>query len=1291
VIYLLGQPAWPPFKVQAITQALQQSTGRDVSVTAHELVVIASDQAPPSNLLELLNAEPFSPHQAPHQHSALIAPRPGTQTPWASRASDIVVRCGLADWSHLEHFTYLVFSGIEVEALSATDRAQFFDRMTEVWVAVDQDLSDWFAHEQTNVPAVTRLNLGQDPLATLAKHNEAMGLALSDGEMAYLVDVFEPLGRGPTDAELMMFAQANSEHCRHKIFNASWRIDGVDVPGSLFGLIRDTHKANPKYTVVAYDDNAAIIEGGPSTVLSTSLEKPSYQWEMDVACHIQIKVETHNHPTAISPAPGAATGAGGEIRDEAATGRGARPVAGLTGFTVSELRIPEIDQDWAHAPIPPDRLATPLQIMIEAPIGAARYNNEFGRPALLGYFRSFSSRVADQWWGYHKPIMIAGGSGIIRADQTHKHALSQKDHIVVLGGPSMLIGLGGGAASSMSSGQSDEGLDYASVQRGNPEMERRAQEVIDRCWALGEKNPIKAIHDVGAGGLSNAIPELVHDGGVGAALSLKAIPNADPTLSPMAIWCNEAQERYVLAMADADWPAFLSLCERERCPVASIGRATAEPQLRLIDDRPGQDNLPVIDMALDALLGRPVSMHRDAMSHRIEPKDEGLASVDLSHAIEAVLSHPTAASKSFLITIGDRSVGGLSVRDQMVGPYQVPVSDCAITLRDYQGQAGTVMAMGERTPLAIWDSPAASRMAIGETLTNLAGAAIGGLDRVKLSANWMAAAGQVGQDQALRAAVSAASELCIELGLSIPVGKDSLSMQTLMDDERMISPVSLIVSGFASIDDVNAHITPELQDEPSVLVLVDLGQQRLGGSVLSEVLARGKAHELGAVPDLDSVAELKALVELCWQWVADQRLLSLHDRSDGGLITTVFEMGLAGHRGIRLEIPADLDANELLAWLFNEELGVVVQVPQSEQASFLSALEDKGLAHRAEIIANHSAADSDQSHFVISQQDEVLFEAPMSDLVGHWGATSHHIQRLRDNPESADQERSSWMDWSRPGLWAKLTFDAPKRPVDIVPLVGQAKPKVAILREQGVNGQREMAQSFLAAGFEAVDVTLSDLVAGRQVLDHYVGLAACGGFSYGDVLGAGLGWARSILFNSKLKDAFEQFFADPNHFALGVCNGCQMLAALREIIPGTEAWPDFRHNQSQQFEARLNLVKIEASESMFFRGMAGSVLPVVSAHGEGRAVFAEPGSVHSAAVALRYVGRSGEPTEVYPDNPNGSIGGITGVCNDDGRVSILMPHPERLLRYENFSWAPDEWQGRSPWAKMFDNARAWVE
>ncbi|HEY7907138.1 MAG TPA: phosphoribosylformylglycinamidine synthase, partial [Wenzhouxiangella sp.] len=777
MIYLLGQPAWPLFKVQAINEALQQSTGRIVSVTAKELVVIATDQAPPPNLLSVLDAQPFSPDQAPKDHAALIAPRPGTQTPWASRASEIVARCGLADWSHLEHFTYLEFSGIEVGALQAADRARFFDRMTQVWVAVDQDLSAWFAPESALAPSVSHLDLGQDPEARLAKYNVSMGLALSEGEISYLVDVFKPLDRGPTDAELMMFAQANSEHCRHKIFNASWSVDGVDVPSSLFGLIRDTHRAHPQHTVVAYDDNAAIIEGGPATVLTTSVQDPSYRWEMDVDCHIQIKVETHNHPTAISPEPGAATGAGGEIRDEAATGRGARPVAGLTGFSVSELRIPGWARDWEHAPIPPERLATPLQIMIEAPVGAARYNNEFGRPALLGYFRSFCAGVDGQWWGYHKPIMIAGGSGLIRGDQTHKHKLSPDDHIVVLGGPAMLIGLGGGAASSMSSGQSDEGLDYASVQRGNPEMERRAQEVIDRCWALGKDNPIKAIHDVGAGGLSNAVPELVHDGGVGALLSLNAIPSADPTLSPMAIWCNEAQERYVLALADADWPDFVALCERERCPVASIGRATTQHQLTLIDDRPGQvkggqekagqDPMKVIDMDLEALLGRPVSMHRDATTHRIEPQDHGLAAVGLADAIEKVLSHPTVASKSFLITIGDRSVGGLSVRDQMVGRHQVPVADCAITLRDYQGQAGTVMAMGERTPLAIWDAPAASRMAIGETLTNLAGAAVGDLSRVKLSANWMAAAGQKGQDQALRSAVEAASALCIELGLSI--------------------------------------------------------------------------------------------------------------------------------------------------------------------------------------------------------------------------------------------------------------------------------------------------------------------------------------------------------------------------------------------------------------------------------------------------------------------------------------------------------------------------------------------
>ena len=1298
MIYLLGQPAWPQFKAQALSKALSDAVGQSIAVTASELIVIDADGPPPPTLSSILGAHVFDLKASDPTKCALIAPRQGTQTPWASRAQDIVKRCGLSAFSRLERFIYLEVTGAPLQTLSAQARGLCFDRMTQVWIAVDEDLGPWFLQDGQRSPALTHINLGPDPHQTLMAENQAMGLALSDDEVDYLVRLYQAMGRGPTDAELMMFAQANSEHCRHKIFNAKWTVDGQAVEGSLFGLIRSTHQHTPDPTVVAYDDKAAVMAGGPGKVLVTYLDDPAYRLDMDSDYHIQIKVETHNHPTAISPDPGAATGSGGEIRDESATGRGARPVAALVGFSVSELQIPNERAAWEHGLTPPDRLASALTIMIEGPIGAARYNNEFGRPALLGYFRSFGAKVAQRFWGYHKPIMLAGGSGLIRADQTHKLALAPDDHIVVLGGPAMLIGLGGGAASSMGSGQSDENLDYASVQRGNPEMQRRAQEVIDRCWAMGSDNPIKAIHDVGAGGLSNAIPELLSDGGVGGRLSLAAIPNADQSLSPLAIWCNEAQERYVMGIAGDALEAFYALCEREHCPVASVGLATEDRRLVLIDDRCGHSGEAVIDMALDQLLGNPPSMHRQVTSQAIPAEDRGLSHADLASSVEAVLAHPTVASKAFLITIGDRSVGGLSVRDQLVGPYQVPVADCAITLRDYLGNAGTAMAMGERTPLAIWDAPAASRMAIGEALTNLAGVAIEQISRIKLSANWMAAAGQPGQDAQLRSAVEAASTTAQALGLAIPVGKDSLSMHTQWrkpDDPAqalaVTSPVSLIVSGFAKIDDVNHHVTPMVKAEGSSLILIDLSHgngPRLGGSILAQVLSREDHHGLGLVPDLDDPKALIQALTLCWDWVADGRLLACHDRSDGGVLTTVFEMALAGHCGVSLNVPPGLDPEQTLAWLFNEELGLVVQVSKAAESDWLAALAAVGLGESSTVIAD-VFFDGPKSHvFEIQQNDTVHYSQPMGYLAQRWSASSHQIQSLRDNPQCAQQAFDQLGDWSRPGLWAELSFDPPKRPS--LPQHSGNRPRVAILREQGVNGQREMAYSFMAAGFEAVDVTMSDLMAGRQKLEDFTGLVACGGFSYGDVLGAGLGWARSILFNSMLKAQFEAFFEDQAHFALGVCNGCQMLSALRSIIPGTEHWPDFRHNVSEQFEARLSLVRIDDSPSLFFKGMAGSVLPVVTAHGEGRAVF-EGADPNQACVGLRYVGTDGVPTECYPENPNGSVDGITGLSNEDGRVTILMPHPERLLRYENFSWAPEGWQGHSPWAKMFDNARQWVD
>jgi phosphoribosylformylglycinamidine synthase len=1277
-MFLLGKRSLPEFRLHQLADEIARIDGVRLSVQAQDLILLDSKRSPTeeesARLQALLHARPWQQSEGGPQHR-LVLPRPGSRTPWATKASDIIGRCGLADFARVERATLLTFDPLPASGLSKPALDQLYDRMTQVILPVDADLSQWF-EDQAPAPLGT-IELGDDAISRLGGVNRELGLALSDGEIEYLVDAYSAMGRNPTDAELMMFAQANSEHCRHKIFNASWEVDGQPREHSLFKLIRLTHAATPQGTLVAYDDNAAVMEGFAGNFLVASADDPTYRLQ-DGGIHIQIKVETHNHPTAISPNPGAATGAGGEIRDESATGRGARPVAALTGFSVSDLRIPGHLQPWESAPESPSRLASASRIMLEGPIGAARYNNEFGRPALLGYFRSFSARIGDRLWGYHKPIMIAGGSGMIAEGQTHKLPLQAGDRVIVLGGPAMLIGLGGGAASSMSSGQSDEDLDYASVQRGNPEMQRRCQEVIDRCWMQGENNPIKSIHDVGAGGLSNAIPELLHDGGVGGTLNLRAIPSADSGLSPMAIWCNESQERYVMAVAPRDLERFARLCERERCPWADLGPATDDGRLRLDDPLSGQ---PVVDMDLQILLGRPPSMHRKALTRAVELPAQALAGIDPEAALDRVLALPTVGSKQFLITIGDRSVGGLSVRDQMVGPCQVPVADCAITLSDYEHYAGTAMAMGERTPLAIHDSAAAARMSVGEVLTNLAGTQVSGLDRIKLSANWMAAAGVEGQDAALRQAVEAVSEFCQALDLAIPVGKDSLSMKTVWNNDQgaqtMIAPVSLIVSGFAPVPDVRRHVTPALRADAgeTVLLLVHAGSERLGQSALAQVFER----DLGAVPDVDDPVSIKALFCTTQALLSEGRILACHDRSDGGLLVTVLEMALAGHCGVSLEIERSDDA--MLKSLFNEELGLVLQVGVEDLDLVCDAYADAASGLQVEIVGHPREDDQ----LAVANASGWELKRPMADMATAWSQTSYQMQRLRDNPECADEEAARLADWRQPGLVPHLTFDPSK-----VPSFNRgALPRVAILREQGVNGQREMARGFMAAGFEAVDVHMSDLEAGRVNLDSFLGLAACGGFSFGDVLGAGQGWARSILFNERLAEQFRDFFHDPGRFALGVCNGCQMMASLQSIIPGTHSWPIFTHNRSRQFEARLNLVQIEPSPSILLADMAGSRLPVVTAHGEGRAVF-DAGQAASAAVAVRYVDSSGNPAHQYPDNPNGSPDGITGLCNSDGRVTILMPHPERLLRTVNFSWAPADWPEQSPWMRIFFNARRWI-
>ncbi len=1280
--FLLGRGGLPRFKIAALADALGRSLGTRVQLSSRELLML--DLPDPvwsehsRDLRRLLDAEPLTDDRVAPD-SLFVVPRRGMLSPWASKAADILLRCHIEGVRRIERGWWIRLDGIAPSRLDAAARDLLHDRMTEALVDDLGDLEHWFA--PLDPEPLAHVELGEDPSGALAAANRRMGLALNDEEIDYLAAAYAQMGRAPTDAELMMFAQANSEHCRHKIFNASWTVDGESLEGSLFGMIRETHRFVPDGVKVAYDDNAAVLEGFDGELLDTGIEDPTWR-PVPLRQHIQIKVETHNHPTAISPDPGAATGAGGEIRDEAATGRGGRPVAGLTGFSVSDLRIPGFERPWETAPPPPSRLATPLDIMIEAPIGSARYNNEFGRPNLGGYFRAWSASTDDgrgeRLWGYYKPIMIAGGSGVIAEGQTEKLPLAAGHRVIVLGGPAMLIGLGGGAASSVHSGQSSEDLDFASVQRANPEMERRCQEVIDRCWTLGADNPIASIHDVGAGGLSNAIPELLHDGGVGAELELRAIPAADASLSPMAIWCNESQERYVMAVADRDMDRFRAICERERCPFADLGPATDEHRLQVRD---GKADVPV-DLDLDVLLGKTPSLTMDVTRRSVPVRDDGLEGVSPNEALDAVLRVPAVGSKQFLITIGDRTVGGLSARDQMVGPWQVPVADCAVTLTDYAHHTGTAMAMGERTPLAVWDAPASGRMAVAEALTNLAGTVLSGRRSIKLSANWMAASGAPGQDAALRETVeTVARSFCRTLELAIPVGKDSLSMQTRWtkggEDFAMTAPVSLIVSAFAPVADVRRSITPELRLDagPSELVLLALPGQRLGGSALSQALDR----PLGPVPDVDSAERFAALFDTVQALVADDLALALHDRSDGGLVVGVLEMALAGHAGVALELADGVDP---VAMLFNEEIGFVVQTRAADRDRIERRLAAAGLEGGMTVIGRVSGDD----RLVVEQAGATLLDRRLPDLHQAWSETSWQIQRLRDHPDCADEEYGQLADWSRPGLSPVVTFE-PAAPA----VVGVARPRVAILREQGVNGQREMAQAFHAAGFEAVDVHMSDLEHGRQALAGFRGLAVCGGFSFGDVLGAGQGWARSIRFSRRLSEQFEAFFADPSTFGLGVCNGCQMLSALAPLIPGTAHWPRFEHNRSRQFEARLSLVEIVESPSVLLAGMAGSRLPVASAHGEGRAVFADEAEQAGARVAVRYVDGHGRPAERYPDNPNGSPAGITGLSSDDGRVTILMPHPERLLRAVNYSWAPPEWGDWSPWTRMFENARQWVD
>ncbi|NLG22781.1 MAG: phosphoribosylformylglycinamidine synthase [Actinomycetales bacterium] len=1224
----------------------------------------------------------------------VIGPRLGTISPWASKATDILRNCGL-DVHRVERVVAYTLQLDGPGGLSPEERdacaALLHDRMTESVLPAGERLDVLFAERDAEpMEHVDVLGRGRE---ALVEADATWGLALAEDEIDYLVEAFTGLGRNPTDVELTMFAQANSEHCRHKIFNADFVIDGDAQPRSLFGMIRHTEEVAGHGTVVAYKDNASVMAGGPVTrwLPESGANGPSRYVAREEDTHVLMKVETHNHPTAISPFAGAATGAGGEIRDEGATGRGSAPKAGLTGFVVSNLHLPGTDEPWEADPYgAPDHLASPLDIMIEGPIGAAAFNNEFGRPALGGFFRVYEQTVDGVRRGYHKPIMSAGGLGQISAEQTEKVRFPGGTLLVQIGGPGMRIGMGGGAASSMASGANAAELDFDSVQRGNPEMERRAQEVINHCAALGADNPILAIHDVGAGGLSNAFPELVDDAGLGARFDLSSVPLEESGLAPKEIWSNESQERYVLAIAPESLDAFAALCERERCPYAVVGVAVDDGQLTLGEEGDGGDPDPAsraVDMPMEVLLGKPPRMTRDAQRVTWSAPDLDRAGLDdpaeLARTAYDVLRHPTVASKRFLITIGDRTVGGLSHRDQMVGPWQVPVADVAVTLSDLVGLAGQAMASGERTPLAAVDGPASGRMAVGEALTNLLAAPVT-LGGVKLSCNWMASAGTRGEDAALYDTVHAvAMELCPALGISVPVGKDSMSMRTTWTDEEgtaraVISPVSLVVSAFASLPDVTGTLTPQLLPD-SALLLVDLGagRNRLGGSMLAQV--RGEFG--GTVPDLDDPQRLVALADALTELRARGLVTAYHDRSDGGLWATVCEMAFAGAVGVDVEVPGE----DGVGALFAEELGAVLGVPADRVGEAEAVLAEHGLGDLTHVLGRATDA-----RRVRVRGAGVELDEPVRDLAQAWDEVSWRISALRDNPECADEEHAGVGADEDPGLHLETTFD-PAEDVTAPYLNLGARPAVAILREQGVNSHVETAFAFDRAGFDAYDVHMTDLQSGRFALSDVVGLVACGGFSYGDTLGAGEGWARSVLFNERLTEEFGAFFARPDTFGLGICNGCQMFAALAELIPGAEAWPRFTRNRSEQYEARLSLVEVLESPSVFFTGMASSRIPIAVAHGEGRANFSAQGDEASVLAAARYVDNHGRPTELYPANPNGSRGGLTAVTTPDGRFTAMMPHPERVQRNAQLSWTPGPIGEASPWLRMFRNARVWVE
>ncbi len=1285
MLTLRGAPALSDFRTEKLLQTLRQvdSTVKGVYAEYVHFAEIESSLTDSEHdvLAQLLTYGPSANAQTQKGQLFVVVPRLGTISPWSSKATDIAHNAGLNKVLRVERgVAYYVDGGKK----SSSFEAELHDRMVEMVLSDLDQAQQLFLHEQPRPQ--TSIDILGGGREALVKANIELGMALAEDEIDYLVESFIELGRNPVDVELMMFAQANSEHCRHKIFNASWTIDGKDMPNSLFGMIKNTYEKGGENVLSAYADNASVIKGGHAGRFYPDPETKTYGYHQE-DIHILMKVETHNHPTAIAPFSGAGTGSGGEIRDEGAVGRGSKPKVGLTGFTVSNLQIPEYVQPWEQDYGKPNRIVTALDIMLEGPIGGAAFNNEFGRPNICGYFRTFEENFDGERRGYHKPIMLAGGYGNIKAEHVDQDEFEPGAKLVALGGPAMLIGLGGGAASSMTSGTSSEDLDFASVQRQNPEIERRCQEVIDQCWQLGTSNPIAFIHDVGAGGFSNAFPELAKDGGCGANFELRNINNDEPGMSPLEIWCNEAQERYVMAIMPEDLARFESICERERCPYAVVGDATDDDHIILNDTH--FDTKPV-DLPMSVLFGKPPKMHRTGETRQYSTEAFSTEGLSVYEAAERVMAHPTVASKSFLITIGDRSVTGQVVRDQFVGPWQVPVADCAVTTQAYDTYAGEAMSMGERTPTALLDGPASGRMAIGESITNIAAAKIESLSDIKLSANWMCASGHPGEDEKLYRTVEAIGvDLCPELGITIPVGKDSMSMRTAWnetgEDKAVTAPLSLVITAFAPVTDVRKTVTPQIRTEQSgtELLYIDLGngKNRLGASILAQVY-----NQMGDEPaDLDQASQLKGFFNAMQASLAAEEVLAYHDRGDGGLFATVAEMAFAGHCGVDINI--DGLGDDPLAVLFNEELGGVIQVAGKDVKKVIKRFEKAGVSiSKLGWLNKH---DSLRVEF----NGDVIYDESRSELQRIWSETSYRVAALRDNADCAKSEydRITQVD---PGLSATLTFDQNK---DVAaPYIKKgARPRVAVLREQGVNGHVEMGAAFDRAGFDAVDVHMSDVLAGRAQLKDFKGLVACGGFSYGDVLGAGEGWAKTILFNSQARDQFQSFFHRDDTFSLGVCNGCQMMSNLKELVPGADHWPRFVRNVSEQFEARFSMVGIEKSPSVLFDGMEGTMMPVAVAHGEGHAEFASPADLdachNSGLVSMRYLDNHKQYTEDYPANPNGSPKGITSVTSEDGRATIMMPHPERVFRAVNNSWHPDEWKEDSGWLRLFRNARVFVE